>query len=226
MRQVFKCLVSLFIFFVLHKPCSAQLQAAMEPRHKTVLENDYLRILDVNILPGDTTFLHRHTLPSVVVVLSNTKVGMRAQGGQAVISKSEAGSVSYAAYDEHPVYHRVWNDDTIFFHVMDIELLRNGAKVAPQTMNDKAILPIFSEKLVSAFKWKAGRGKSIRKKASVRPLLFICYSGSAKAIINDAAEEAITLSAGKFWWVNTGNTIQLTGDDNTGAGFVILELNP
>ena len=52
---------------------TAQVQVSKEPRHKKVLENKYIRLLDVNIPPGDTSLFHIHSTPSVF--LHFTKVG-------------------------------------------------------------------------------------------------------------------------------------------------------
>ena len=129
----------------------AQLQARDEPRHKNVFENKWLRILDVNIKPGDTTLFHRHSTPSVIVFLTNTKLGTQLQGGEPVISQSRPGNMSYAAYGEKPIFHHVWNDDTSWFHVMDIELLGNENNVNGDAEKGPAFEPVLKEKLVNTY---------------------------------------------------------------------------
>src|SRR5882762_1036235 len=56
-------------------PAAAQVQVREEPRHHNVFENEWVRILDVHIPPGDTSLFHKHSTPSVFMVLSNTKTG-------------------------------------------------------------------------------------------------------------------------------------------------------
>jgi hypothetical protein len=43
---------------------------AAPDHHRPVLENDYVRVLDVRIAPGDTVPAHQHDLPSVFITLS------------------------------------------------------------------------------------------------------------------------------------------------------------
>ena len=49
----------IFLFFTIHL-CHAQIPVSIEPRHHKVFENEYVRVLDVHIVPGDTTLFHKH----------------------------------------------------------------------------------------------------------------------------------------------------------------------
>ena len=59
--------------------CSAQVQVSEEPRHHKVFDNGWVRVLDVHIPPGDTSLWHKHSTPSVFLILSNTKTGSEAK---------------------------------------------------------------------------------------------------------------------------------------------------
>ncbi|MDQ2862161.1 MAG: hypothetical protein M3R50_00675, partial [Bacteroidota bacterium] len=100
----------------------AQVPVHEEPHHKTVLKNDYVRLLDVHIKPGDTTLYHIHAAPSIMVHITKSIIGAQLLG-QAIQPPSEvlAGKTSFAAYDEKPITHRVYNAGKNVFHVMDIE---------------------------------------------------------------------------------------------------------
>src|SRR5579862_6457870 len=114
----------LFFCFLITIKLSAQVPVREEPHHKVVLENDYVRLIDVHIAPHDTTITHIHAAPSVIVFLSKTTIGTQIVGDQPNISDVNPGQTSYAAYDEKPIRHRVWNQGTEKFHVMDIELVK------------------------------------------------------------------------------------------------------
>ena len=60
-------------FILFGNICTAQLPVRMEPRHHKVFENDYVRVLDVNIVPGDTSLFHIHEIPSVFIIIANAK---------------------------------------------------------------------------------------------------------------------------------------------------------
>ena len=56
--------------FIAYKT-QAQVPVREEPHHKPVLENNYVRLLDVHLNAGDTTQYHIHATPSVIVFISN-----------------------------------------------------------------------------------------------------------------------------------------------------------
>ena len=72
-----------FIVVLLLPGYSAKAQVAVreEPRHHPVLQNKYIRLLDVWLPPGDTTLYHIHETPSVFVILSHTITGAQIKGG-------------------------------------------------------------------------------------------------------------------------------------------------
>ena len=103
----------------------AQVPVIKEPHHKPVLVNDYVRLLDVHINPGDTTLYHIHAAPSVIVMISNSTIGMQ-KSGEAPLAPGNviAGSTSFIDYGTNPVTHSVFNAGKNVFHVMDIELAK------------------------------------------------------------------------------------------------------
>lgn len=101
--------------------CSAQIQVSQEPMHHKVFENDWVRILDVHVPPGDTSLFHMHSTPSVFLILSKTKTGSEVLVEPAKISLSD-GNIWFEGFYEKPRIHRVWNEDTVEFHVIDMEL--------------------------------------------------------------------------------------------------------
>ncbi len=103
----------------------AQVPVKNEPRHKVVLENEYVRLIDVHIPPGDTTLYHVHALPSVVVVITKALTGSQVMGENPTSpGESQPGNTWFAAYNEKPITHRVFNAGDTMFHVMDIELVK------------------------------------------------------------------------------------------------------
>src|SRR5688500_6526108 len=104
-------------------PIYAQVQASQEPNHRPVLENEYIRVLDVWLQPGDTTEFHIHSTPSLFLHLTTTEIATQMQGEEWVSDKNIAGKVSYRSFSPDILIHRVTNRDTMLFHVTDMELL-------------------------------------------------------------------------------------------------------
>src|SRR6185295_5301775 len=101
----------------------AQVPVREEPRHKPVLQNKYIRLLDVWLPPGDTTMYHIHATPSLFAVLSNTLTATQIKGADWTSDRSAAGKIWYRSFINDTLVHRVANIDTVPFHVNDIEIL-------------------------------------------------------------------------------------------------------
>jgi hypothetical protein len=202
---------------------NAQMAVSKEPRHKTVLENSYLRLLDVHIKPGDTTFFHHHFLPSVIVFLTDTKIGTQISGEHPVISQTQTGNTVYAGYQKKPIVHHVWDDDSTVFHVMDIELLRNDSVAAIHQMQSPLPGAIFKENLVIAYRITLKPNEGFKLLSFEYPLLFICTSGSGSITVNNSYP-AVDIQPGKFYWINKGNSFGYSGGKD-GASYTVLQLN-
>ncbi len=101
----------------------AQVQVSKEPRHKPVLKNKYIRLLDVWLQPGDTTLFHIHSTPSVFIELSDAVISAQVKGGDWLKDQSVAGKAWYRSFSPDALVHRVANLDTVPFHVNDIEII-------------------------------------------------------------------------------------------------------
>lgn len=104
-----------------------------EPRHHNVFENAWVRVLDVHIRPGDTSYFHKHETPSVFIVLNNVKTG-----SDVIIEEKKTnaqvtfGNIWFEGFYTRPRVHRVWNEDTSEFHVMDVELVNRRTRPSPE----------------------------------------------------------------------------------------------
>src|SRR6478736_1140948 len=117
----------LSLLFISYIHCPAQVPVSKEPMHHNVFENAWVRVLDVHIPPGDTTQFHKHETPSVFIVLHPVKTGSQViQEEQTSTALRGDSSISFESFATTPRIHRVWNEDSTEFHVMDIELLSKG----------------------------------------------------------------------------------------------------
>ncbi|HVU56093.1 MAG TPA: hypothetical protein VHD83_13605 [Puia sp.] len=129
----------------------AQVQVSQEPRHHKVFENAWVRILDVHIPAGDTSQWHKHSTPSVFLILSNTKTGSQVKIEPGKPSFAD-GNIWFEGFYDTPRIHRVWNADDHEFHVIDMELPHktHGAIDAPLTGEGFHLL--FDEKPVRGYR--------------------------------------------------------------------------
>lgn len=96
-----------------------------EPFHHWAFENQYVRVYDVRVPPGETTDLHIHAFDSVAVRISGGLVAFQAQGH--TWSKAERlapGSVEFSADAKQHMSHRVRNEGTVEYRVILVQFLR------------------------------------------------------------------------------------------------------
>jgi hypothetical protein len=93
------------------------------PRAECTTENQYVRVLDVVLQPGETTLFHRHSLDNVPVQLSDATMKRQFPGEDWAASPAKEGSVGFIGGTKAPYIHRISNTGTTVFHVLDVEIL-------------------------------------------------------------------------------------------------------
>ncbi|HXO73617.1 MAG TPA: hypothetical protein VN824_00280, partial [Puia sp.] len=155
-----------------------------EPRHHDVLDNEWVRILDVHIPPGDTSLFHKHSTPSIFLVLGNTRTG-----SQTIIEPRHrtfsTEGLWYEDFTDTPRIHRVWNEDKIPFHTIDIELPHKPAGKAGQVIRDPAFTLLFDEKPARGYRVTVGPGNGVELPARPTPVVVAGLVGKASiAVVN------------------------------------------
>jgi hypothetical protein len=94
-----------------------------EPHHHLVFANQYVRVLEVIVPPGEMTLYHTHFLDNVAVLLSDTTLKNQAPGEDWTERPVTHGSVGFRAGAKTPYTHRIMNTGPVVFHVLDIQIL-------------------------------------------------------------------------------------------------------
>jgi quercetin dioxygenase-like cupin family protein len=106
-------------------PSNQPLPVEQEPHHRWEFQNQYVRVLDVLLAPGQSTLFHTHSHDSIAVRLSEATIQEQVfEKNWQSASKVMPGDVRYAQGAKSPYTHRVKNVGTTPFHVIDIELLQ------------------------------------------------------------------------------------------------------
>src|SRR6185437_12036425 len=112
------------------------------------------------------------------LILSKTKTG-----SEAVIEPRRRsftdGNIWFEGFYNTPRIHRVWNEDTVDFHAMDIELLHEPSGAAGDSIKVPYSRSLFDEKPVHAFKVTLGKSIGFRMRATSAPVLVIGLTGPA-----------------------------------------------
>ena len=213
----------LFLLFPL-SVLAAQAQEAIavskEPFHKNVFENEYLRVLDVRIKPGDTTQFHKHETPSVFISLHPVKTR-----SQVIIEDRTATALSldrtitFEGFYKQPRIHRVWNVDTSTMHVMDIEILAKGDKNIGEPIFAEGIKQLFDAPPVRTYRLTLKSNQEFKLKRS-SPLLIVGLDNASKILVN---KKAFT-GEGDFLFVPSSEKIEITNKGQQDYSFAVLEL--
>ncbi len=202
---------------------TAQIHVRDEPRHHNVFENEFIRILDVHLGPGDTTQYHLHNTPSVFIRFTNTNVGSQLIGKQSQKGANITGEVSYDSLNT-PRTHRVWNEDTSWFHVMDIELTSTKQKKNIAILQNPALKLLFNELQVICYNLELKPTNNIQLPTSPNGYLLLSKSTSVVEFkINDAVQDRF-MKPSHYIWIEAGKKFSAKTMDNQTANFVLLQL--
>ena len=218
-------MIKAYFFFwavVLYQVIAAQVPVRQEPLHHNVFENAWVRVLDVRIQPGDTTQFHKHETPSVFIVLKEVKTGSQViQEEQASTALRGDSVISYESFATTPRIHRVWNEDSTEFHVMDIELLSKGQ---PATRSPFSNVP-GSQLLIDAeparvFRLSMEGGKKLQVN-NKRPLLIVGLTdNTGKVTVNNKSFSR----KGDLVFIEPGQSIHVINHSRQSYSFAFLEL--
>ena len=198
----------------------AQIPVSKEPMHHVVFQNAWVRLLDVHIPAGDTSLMHKHEIPSVFIVLTNTKTGSEVVVEPAKLQLTP-GNIWFEGFYTSPRIHRVWNSDTSEFHVIDMELLNKTIKQIDSPLNAKEFTLLFDEKPVRGYRFTVGPHATMRIPARKAPLVIVGLSDASGFVrINNKTFE----KKGDYLFVPANTAVNAVGMSATGRQFALLEL--
>lgn len=100
-----------------------------EPHHHVVLQNQYVRVLDVLFRPGDPSLFHTHSNDNVSVALSGDYTKSQTLGGEwSEPAQVIHGAVAFHKAHGQPYTHRVGSAGEKPFHVIDVEIFSATTK--------------------------------------------------------------------------------------------------
>lgn len=108
-----------------HPPEPPPANYLTERFHHWLFENQYVRVYDVRIPPGETTDFHLHALDMVAVTIAGDATSAQPQGKEwSKPEKVQPGAVSFSADAQHPRTHRVRNEGPGEYHVILVQFLQ------------------------------------------------------------------------------------------------------
>ncbi|MCX6316179.1 MAG: hypothetical protein NTW29_02735 [Bacteroidetes bacterium] len=219
MRRSLRYIFLVFICF-LSLTATAQVQVSKEPFHPPVLENKYIRLLNVWLQPGDTTQFHIHSTPSVFLHFTKTKTAAQERGKTWIEDISVPGKSWYRSFVNDTLIHRVANIDTVPFHVTDIELLSG---YQPNKEFSPLPFPVLYENervVVYQLTKESLRGEMI---TGPRPMVAELVAGELK-YENLPTNDQRSLKGGDFLFISQGANFHLSPAGNGPVLLILIEI--
>lgn len=213
-------LFAAFLFCSLQSNAQDTVAASKEPLHKIVFENQYIRVLDLHIAPGDTTRFHKHEIPCVSISLHPVRTGSQTivdHPGPKVSSVDRR--ITFEGFYGGPRVHRVWNSDTAVFHWMDIEVLTKGDRNVDAPTAGDGFTQVFDAPPVRAYRLVLTGEQKLQFKRNA-PVLLVCLNETG----NVTANKKLFSKQGDFLFAEASEKISLTNRAKQESTFAVLEL--
>ena len=215
--------LSLTLFMSLDVPAqTAFLEVRNEPRHHLVFENEFVRILNVFVEPGDTTEYHRHNTPSVFIFFSTTKTGSQLYGSEPVTATFTAGTILFDSLNKERI-HRVWNMDTNWLHVIDAEIKIKTARQKMPDLASKQLVSLFKERMINGYKLSLAAHEPFQFPVNRAGYLLVSLRDAQVGIDSGGTQENYFMKAGHYLWLRMEKKIAMHNQSDSSASFVLLE---
>jgi hypothetical protein len=200
---------------------TAQVQVSKEPLHRKVLENKYLRLMDVWLQPGDTTQFHIHSTPSLFLHFSDASIATQAPGADWVKEQTVPGKMWYRSFSPDSLVHRVCNLGTVPFHVTDTEILSSfsiatSQKPLPFSLleeNEKAFVYIFTKNSFTTG-LISNRG----------PMLAELVSGNTVYYVDTNTKRRTAIKPGGHLYIEPGSSFHFSFRGKEKVNMVLFEI--
>jgi len=170
-----------------------------EPHHKVVLKNDFVEVMQVTLLPGESTLYHTHSRDRAAVELSTGSISQQKLGAaEDAARESKPGEWSMSTAPTGGYSHRVHNAGTNVFHVLDVEFLQRPEKPSA------AAAPIEGENpSARGYHWSLAPGAKTPEHTHHRPYLIVAATPmQLKMAAPDGQAFTHEVKAGDFHWAH------------------------
>jgi hypothetical protein len=203
------------------------LEVGAEPRHVTVIHNEYVRALRVSFPPGDTTFAHRHAEDSIYffLVKGGLDIVNHVKGSDPKCDCVEFGEVRYGTHkSDKPLIHKITNKSDKQLLCIDAEVLKRPPVVAAIPLVAEKHELIKTRDKCRVYKLTLEPGESIEVSYPFFYFLVVLQPSTIKTEIGGAArgiswEE--TKSVGDVQWKEPVTELKVTNvGENTYEAFI------
>jgi quercetin dioxygenase-like cupin family protein len=195
-----------------------------EPAHRLVLQNEYVRVFEVWLPPGDTTLWHVHLHDGVSVRLTDATIEDQPMVGQAKSFRLRRGEVTYGATST-ALTHQVRNVGETPFRNVYIELLTPHDVSADRSTAQPDSRVVFENDRVRALRRVLAPGESTTMHTHASRGVGVPVSaGRLEISTPEGAARTVELKVGAVQWIEPGTTHRLKNIGDAPIEIVDVEL--
>ena len=211
-----------------------EVEITAEPAHHLALENELVRVFQVEVAPNASTLMHRHRHDYLFVTLGDAHVGNEVQGKAPVELKLADGDTRFSpgdfAHVARNLSDRPFRNVTV--ELMQDEKLRGAPSPWPEAEGEREfpggrskVLFVRDGARVSQVELQPGA--AIPSHHHDGPHLVVAVSDlELRSDVEGKAPAAAALKAGDVRWVPGGFTHKLTNTGKEPARLVTVEFKP
>ena len=172
---------------------AAQVPLAKDPSHRVTFESAQLRILSVNVPPGQMTLEHRHEFDiSTVSMTSGTETRVQAAGGAWGPPRAPrpAGDSAITDYTGMPASHRLENTGASAYQLFAVENLKRSGWSSAAAVRAPATTLARESRAFRVYDVKLARETPQTAHTHTVPTIAVLISGKAMSDGPDAQAKA------------------------------------
>jgi hypothetical protein len=197
-----------------------------EPHHRPKFVNEVVRVLDVEVMPGDATLYHTHSLDYPYVMLSTSRLKNDIPGKPETDLNIAAGLVGYYRASQGAYTHRFTNVDSAPFRAIGIELFNKQAagNGAVALVEGYGIAKVLDNERVRGYRLTLLPSESIGPLSLPgRSVRVAQTAGTIEQTSSDGIAKRISMQLGQFEWRESASNVTLKNVGDTAIELVEFE---
>ncbi len=200
----------------------------MEPLHRLVFESAPVRVLDVQLQPGDSSLYHLHEDPIFYIALDISEIDAQIQGEEwkrTKVSEWHTGAVAHdLGHAEEPLIHRIRNAGSEIFRL--IAVTNSGPPAPIDGPEPDAELPGEIETDVEYFRQSRvtlAPGSDPQHFRSPFPIVVVQVSTGRTELAFDGVSSRHLTGPGGFAYVEPNRDTEMRNQGNVEVALVVVE---
>ena len=201
--------------------------ANQEPRHRVKLENEYVRIIDVEVPAGDATLYHTHSLDYPCVMVTDALLGNDVPGKPAADLKITRGLIGYYRASQGAYTHRFVNAGDGTFRAIGIELLKpapSSSQVVTPLPASTGYTTVLDNERVRGYLVTLEPGQSVGPVTLAGPGIRVVLTGGTVQQKDASGVVTLDVTPAQFAWRGSTSAHSLTNVGSSKVEIVEFEL--